>query len=216
LFGLIPIQAHVTREYARYLLDFAGFLGGRSPGAVGKLKLSKLIAIETPPDMPRSSTQKINLAERRQRAVNLRKQGATYRAIAKRLAIEFEAESYSESQAFKDVDACLRELNKKQTHDTEEYRRLELERLDEWQARLLPAIQDGDIAAIKVAVQLSDRRCKLLGLDAPLQVKVEELVESELQGFIESLRPVLSPETFREVLHALAAVGDRSAVAGRN
>ena len=100
-------------------------------------------------------------AERKQRAVELRKLGFTYQKIADQLGV-------SVSAAHKMVMTALKELNEKTVEGAEELRRLELERLDEWLLRIAQEIKNGNVlGAIDRGVRIMDRRAKLLGLDAP-------------------------------------------------
>jgi len=163
----------------------------------------------------RTSAKKIDLVERRRKAVSLRKTGASYRAIAAKLAAEY-GEKYTEQVVFKDVDHVLREALEYSTHDANELRTLELERYDQWLLSLAEKIRIGDTKAISTAIQISDRRCKLLGLDAPIQVKIEEGVESELRSFLEGLGAVLDRETFRKVLDAYETIQVMAGSAAKN
>lgn len=172
--------------------------------------------------MPISKTRKkaITIAERRAKAMQLRKTGATLEAVAAVIAKDFGNPKYDRNQAFKDIDASLRELNESCSHNAEEYRRQELERLEDYLFRLQPAIKEGKEKAIATAVQISDRRCKLLGLDAPIQMMVQQQAESqidaELRSFLTSIQGLLSPEAYREVMDAVVVIGERSANAEVN
>jgi hypothetical protein len=52
-------------------------------------------------------------------------------------------------------------------------RAIELERTDVMTAGLWPAVEKGDPKAVAAAIRVSERRARLLGLDAPLQSKTE-------------------------------------------
>jgi hypothetical protein len=150
------------------------------------------------------------LEHRRARAVALRNQGASYDAIAAHLRKELGLELYSKSHAFKDVSHQLKELNALCAHDAEEVRRQELERLDEYLFRLSPAIARGDAKAIDSAVKISERRCKMLGIDAPVQIQVDQIVNAELTNLIDGLQLMLPAETYETVLSAIATLSERS------
>lgn len=65
-----------------------------------------------------------------------------------------------------------------------ELRRLEGARLDRLQAAVWPKALSGDPAAVRAVVRLMERRARLLGLDAPVQVEfVDEKVEQQLAEF---------------------------------
>lgn len=163
----------------------------------------------------KSSSRKVELAERRQKAISLRKAGASFQAIASKLSQEY-GEKYSRVHAFKDVDACLTDIKELTTHDAEELRTLELERYDNYLLSLGPKIQQGNERAIATAIQISDRRCKLLGLDAPVKVKIEEGVENELRQFLDGLSTVLDNDTFQRVLQGFNTLQARAGQAEGN
>jgi len=117
-------------------------------------------------------------AERRVKALELRKQGQSYRAIAAQLGI-------NERTAHTDVQRALRALAALEQASAAEYRTMELERLDTLTveaARVLsathPLVSGGKVlrdvtddgpklAAIDRLLRISESRRKLLGLDAP-------------------------------------------------
>jgi hypothetical protein len=170
----------------------------------------------------KASAKQLIVRERRQEALALRKSGASYRAIASAISNKKDKDgnplfpSYTQSQAHTDIKACLKELNESTRLDAEEYRALELERLDSLQMAIARQVQSGDVKAIHAALGIIDRRCKLLGLDAPVQIQVKQQVESELEGFVRQLESILPEELFITVLHAIATVEDRREAAARN
>jgi len=106
------------------------------------------------------------IAARRVQALNLRKAGASYRAIAQQLGVDV-------STAWSDVQAELGALRALATTAAEDVRALELQRLDALTAGLFVKAtqQGGDARAVMALVRVSDRRAKLLGLDAPVKVQ---------------------------------------------
>jgi DNA-binding CsgD family transcriptional regulator len=101
--------------------------------------------------------------ERAARALDLRITGATYRQIAKALNV-------NEKTAYYDVQDELGRLDALTLKKAERYRDLETRRLDQLTIALAAGIRAGDPRAILAAARLMERRAKLLGLDAPLQV----------------------------------------------
>lgn len=164
----------------------------------------------------KTKARSIDIKQRRSKAVALRKTGATLEAVAAVIAKEFDQPKYDRTLAFRDIDAALKELNEKCTHDTEEYRRQEVEILDDCQFRLQAKVKVGDVQAIAQVVKISERRSKLLGLEAPIQLQVEQIVDQELRAFIDGLQPLLPRETYNQVLEAVQLIGDRAAMAGNN
>lgn len=106
---------------------------------------------------------------RRLEALDLRKSGASYRAIGQRLGVSHE-------QARLDIMACLAELAERQHEDTAQYRQLELERLDRLQMALwVKAVASPpDTRAALAVLRIFERRAKLLGLDAPTHVQIDD------------------------------------------
>jgi hypothetical protein len=105
------------------------------------------------------------IAERRMRALNLRKAGGSYRQIAQQLGVSL-------NTAWADVNAELLELREQTKADAAEVRDLELQRCDEMILGLWPAVRRGDPKAVSAAVRVSERRSKLLGLDAPSKSEI--------------------------------------------
>lgn len=131
-----------------------------------------------------------NAAERRVQALKLRIAGASYRVIGEQLGV-------SGKTAWEDVHHALAELAELEEALTKEYRALELARLDDWTldaARILktthPLVSGGKVLsgftesgkvigltdegpklqAIDRLLRISERRARLLGLDAPSKV----------------------------------------------
>lgn len=164
----------------------------------------------------RAAAKKIALTERQQTALSLRKSGASFRAIASHISLLPGNEKYSEGLAHADVAACLKAINASTSLDTEEYRSLELERLDTAQLAIASKVQSGDLGSIDRWLRISERRSALLGLDAPIRLKIEQGVEAELTNFLNSLESVLPTEIYRQVLNAVATVETRAATAANN
>lgn len=110
--------------------------------------------------MPVKRGVKEAAAERRVQAFDLRKAGASYRAIGRALGI-------SEAQAHRDVHLVLDGLAKRANESAIHVRNLELSRMDSMLNALWQAIRRGDPTSISTALRVSERRARLLGLDAP-------------------------------------------------
>ena len=103
------------------------------------------------------------VAERRQRALDLRIAGVRYRQIAKELGI-------SHQLAFHDVQVSLGELAKLSGQKAEKVRELEVERCDKLSMAMWPKAKAGDHKAAQAILHAMERRARLLGLDAPERV----------------------------------------------
>jgi hypothetical protein len=118
---------------------------------------------ESAPTEPRLSGQDEVIAERRVRALSLRKSGASYRTIASQLGIDV-------ATAWCDVQAELGALRDQATALAEDVRELELRRLDDWTLAMTPEARKGNVKAVFALVKIQERRARLLGLDAPTKV----------------------------------------------
>lgn len=125
---------------------------------------------------------RIDVAERRTKAINLRRDGHTWEDIATQLGYA------DRGAACKDVSRALAARLAEQGQAADEAREIELERLDDLWRRALAVLtaqheviyqgeatgipDDGpSLAAIDRLLRISDRRAKLLGLDAPTRVE---------------------------------------------
>lgn len=99
-------------------------------------------------------------AERRIQALEMRKQGHSYRVIGERLGV-------SAATAFGDVKKELDKLAKVAGEIAEDVRAIELQRLDDMLAALWPEAMLGNPVVIDRVLRIQERRAKLLGLDAP-------------------------------------------------
>lgn len=133
-----------------------------------------------------ASTRRIAAAERREKAWALRRRGLSFRAIAEELGRDpAVGERYSKSQAQRDVQAVLDELNERTVLDAAGARALDLARLDDLLVAFFPpaigapadasgeesyggeaAATDNtpDRHAADVVLKTLEQRAKLLGL----------------------------------------------------
>ena len=110
-----------------------------------------------------SLTRRINAHDRHLKALELRKAGATYRAIAEQLG-------YAQPRgAHKAVSSALKATLRE---PAEELRTLELERLDAMALALWRRAQAGDEKAVDRCLRIMERRARLLGLDAAAKTEV--------------------------------------------
>jgi hypothetical protein len=105
-------------------------------------------------------------AQRRQQAVQLRAEGATYKQIASEVGISYQ-------RAHQLVGQAMAEVRADTVADAAALRDRELAKLDALEAGIWTKAAAGDLRAIETVLKLMSRRAKLLGLDAPKAVKVE-------------------------------------------
>ena len=144
---------------------------------------------------PKTSPRRIEIAERRKKATQMRQAGASYETIARTMGYK------SASNAVQDVQRYLAETAQEATA---EVRAMELARLDMlWQKAMAVLVRnhitvsngkvisvdgknlvdDGPtLAAIDRLLKIQERRAKLLGLDAPAKHEVVTIdaVEAEI------------------------------------
>lgn len=111
----------------------------------------------------RTDQIEITAAERRQQALELRKQAQSYRAIATALSI-------SVGQAHQDVQTALVDLAELEHASAAEYRTMEETRLDAAAVAIWPKVAKGDLDAVHAWVRISESRRRLRGLDAPQKI----------------------------------------------
>jgi DNA-binding transcriptional MerR regulator len=109
----------------------------------------------------KAEARAINIIERRDQALQLRRAGLSIRAIALRLDVD-------PSTIHDDLKLMLAEALKENTNNAEQLRTLELERLDGMLLSIQGQALKGDLKAIDRALRISEQRSKLLGLYAPI------------------------------------------------
>lgn len=105
------------------------------------------------------------VAERKQQAFDLRKAGASYRAIAQSLGV-------THTTARRYVEGILADLAKQTRGTAEQYRTMQLERLQDMVLALMPQVRRGDVQAARALLGVMEREAKLLGIDAPTRIDI--------------------------------------------
>lgn len=133
--------------------------------------------------MPASRAQQAATAKRRTQAVQLRLAGLDFQTIADRLGYADRA------AAHKDITRALEANVTEMNRTADVLRQEELDRLYRLQAGVWPAAAAGDPKAVQTVLNIIDRRCKLLGLDAPQRVEVVTLdaIEQEIRRLNDEL-----------------------------
>lgn len=111
----------------------------------------------------KTDQERINAAERRQKVLDLRKAGASFRAIGSQLTI-------SEAQAHRDYKAAMAHLAELEVSSADELRTLSLSRLSALLLTTWRQAQTGNLKAIGMALRIDESIRKLLGLDAAPKV----------------------------------------------
>ncbi len=126
--------------------------------------------------------KQVEIAERQAKALSLRRMGLSYADIAREVGC-------SKAVAISDVRTAIQSLH---VEDATELRKIELARYDEMLFALDEKIAAGDPLAITTALNISQRRCALLGLDAPQAIEVVPSPQEELVHLQQLLAPLLN------------------------
>lgn len=107
---------------------------------------------------------------RRSKAIALRVAGKNFREIAKELGVSL-------AVAHHDVRTILEDVGEEVSEAREEAVKVEIERLDHWLSIVTDVLEsqaepETTLKAVDRAVKISERRSKLLGLDAPTKQEV--------------------------------------------
>jgi hypothetical protein len=123
--------------------------------------MADLSQVETTP-------ARLNALDRQLLALQLRKQGGSFRAIANTLTARGVAPpGYNVRSAHRDVKKAYDRLVKELSESAEEARALDLERVDELLAKVYPRALALDYFAFDRVVTLLNLRARYLGLFAP-------------------------------------------------
>lgn len=141
------------------------------------------------PGRQKSSPEVIARRERDQRAVDMRRAGVSWDAIARALG-------YSDSShAHKSFMVYMREYPRESIEDA---RQVELDRLDQLQAAIwqqcLASGSTNQHWAIDRMLKISDQRARLLGLNAPVRQEVSVITESTVDQAIRDLQTQLEAQ----------------------
>jgi len=140
---------------------------------------------------PHSRANPADRAEQQVQAYTLRLAGLSLREIGDRMGV-----------SHTHVGNLIRaECDQRVLPLADEVRQMEIDRFDSWLWKLHEQIEAGRQVArnIEVAVKVSERRARLLGVDAPAQAEVSSVIEhkpSEVLTLIEQARQrVVDEET---------------------
>ena len=132
----------------------------------------------------RTRQQREQQKARRTRAVSFRLAGMTYAQIGEQLQVT-EAAARSLVQ---------RALDRVEQHTADEMREVENQRLDRAQAAIWPRVLRGDDKAVSLYLQISDRRSRLNGLNAPTRIDLSMSVKHEMEQALGELETMVLGE----------------------
>lgn len=138
---------------------------------------------------PMSSPEVIARAERDQRAVDMRRAGVSWDAIARALGYSSSGRAHS---------AFLSYMSSYPRESIDDARQVELDRLDQLQAAIwqqcLASGSTNQHWAIDRMLKISDQRARLLGLNAPVRQEVSVITESTVDRAISDLQAQLEAQ----------------------
>jgi hypothetical protein len=138
------------------------------------------------------SKRHLQAREHEEKALELRKKGWSYNEIGAQLGI-------SRVAAFQSVMRVLAAYEDDIKEQVPRVRQLELQRLDSMLTKLQPRINQGDDRAINSALKIGERRAKLMGLDAPVEVshtgEIQLVPDEQLDAEIRQLASMLGVVT---------------------
>lgn len=118
----------------------------------------------------KTSKRRLEAIETQRQALELRRSGMSYPAIAEQLGYAGPA------GAFKAVESALQRTLQE---PADEVRRIELDRLDFMLRKTWEWVENGEPKAIDRALRIMERRARYLGLDAPQTVNVQHILLEE-------------------------------------
>lgn len=146
----------------------------------------------------KSSGRRLTAAERKQKALELRKACASYQAIGDALGV-------SKQQAHRYVTAALESIRIETAEEAENLRTIELERIDSLFLECYALAKKGDLPAVDRCIRLSERRCKILGLDAATRSEISACLVSSGEWMELRARILKTLEKYPEARAALLA-----------
>ena len=118
--------------------------------------------------MSRKHGRTIEGYEKDQKALELRKEGHSYESISEQLGYSTRSASYK---------AVMRRLRDMDRPAVSMLRELEVQRLDAMLYAVWNDVLQGDAGAVSTALKISERRSRLLGLDAPHSIEARSRID---------------------------------------
>jgi hypothetical protein len=137
------------------------------------------------PTMQATTPEAIERWERDYECVKMRRAQCDWDTIVAKLGYASRGHAHDRFVAF---------LRAYPRDDVAALRDLEADRLEEAGNALWPEIQKGNARAAEVWNKLSERRAKLLGMDAPIRQEVTHLSDSTVDRAIQELRDQMTAE----------------------
>lgn len=137
--------------------------------------------------------RKAEMAERRRKALELRKAGANYDQIATQLGYG------NKGNAWRDVQFAIRDWYREPAQDV---LAIELQRLDVMLLGLWSKAKAGNVQAVDRVLRIQERRSAYEGLDAPKLLKIE--LDRALTDFLERVKAAFPADVYEQILSVAA------------
>lgn len=157
-----------------------------------------------PARSPTNNAARVRSLERQRQALELRRMGLGFEAIAAQLGI-------GKTQAHRLVVAGMADSRAQVAASADELRSEELSRLDGMLQGLWPRARKGEVAAVDRVLKIGERRAKLLGIEAPVRIETTGKDGGPIQvSSTQTIDPSrLSTKTLQELLDARSASDGR-------
>ena len=139
----------------------------------------------------KTSSKNVELAERRQQAFTLRRDGESIDEIAKHLNV-------SPRTAFIYIQERLNEISIHTQETLGQIKAMSDARLLKIIMGLMPQAKAGNVSAARAVVAVEERRAKLLGLDAPVRMEVEATLNAGRRDIDAELAEVIDISVARK------------------
>lgn len=102
---------------------------------------------------------------------------------------------------YEDIAAVREQWAKNQTRSYDEWVKGELEALDHMESKIAHRIDTGDVNAIQVRLRIMERRAKLVALDQPTRIVIDDGLTAEIRQLAEQVGQIDNPAV-REIIGA--------------
>ena len=166
---------------------------------------SKSIEMENPIDEPETSSLEyeflkcdFNVAERRKFVWDLYVLRASKSEIRAQVVEKFKVENYSRKNLYDDIEYGHNLYHQEMAETIQGATDLEIGNINHAQVKLWPAISRGDVRSIMAFVQLSNQRCKILGLYHENRTLLEASRREDIDTMLDLIKDVFGQEGYEK------------------
>ena len=171
----------------------------------------ELRSIDEPVGIPLETQFKFfdpRLLERRRLVWDMHCARVSRKQIATQVSKTFDLPNYKPIDVYRDIQHAYEFVQGEYESDLREQFHLEMENLATCHMRIWPAVQEGDLKAIQVALSISDRRCQILGLHKAQRILFENAVSVAIGEILEVAAKTLDAESYEKLADALRSTID--------